>query len=271
MSDEMPVEKRCIRCDEVKPIEEFHKHKKQKDGHHYYCKKCIAARQTTTTERKREYNRAYHKAHAEERREYNRTYQAANVEKIRELKRAYREANADAIREYNRAYHEANRDKIAERIRTQRAANPEKQRERMKAWRDANPDKIREYSRLYYSSEMNKTRYTANPDLYAVGTHRRRAKRYGATGSFTIQQLRAMRKAQDGICIYCQIQHSPYHLTIDHIIPMSRGGSNDISNISLACRTCNFSKNDKLLSEWIDRWYEHGNGKGDSPEDKSEQ
>lgn len=50
----------------------------------------------------------------------------------------------------------------------------------------------------------------------------------------------------DGECQYCQ---APDATHIDHIVPRSKGGSDDIGNLILACRSCNFRKNNGLISE----------------------
>lgn len=53
-------------------------------------------------------------------------------------------------------------------------------------------------------------------------------------------------------CWYCGCKVStPNNLTIDHIFPRSKGGSNDIDNIFLVCKNCNSSKGDKDLIEWF--------------------
>jgi hypothetical protein len=49
-------------------------------------------------------------------------------------------------------------------------------------------------------------------------------------------------------CVYCGETEADLH--IDHIVPISRGGTNDESNLATACATCNSSKRDKMLSEW---------------------
>lgn len=51
-------------------------------------------------------------------------------------------------------------------------------------------------------------------------------------------------------CSYCEITDVP--LEIEHITPKSRGGSNRISNLCLACRTCNEEKDSMLLAEWLE-------------------
>jgi 5-methylcytosine-specific restriction endonuclease McrA len=47
-------------------------------------------------------------------------------------------------------------------------------------------------------------------------------------------------------CVYC---HSTRNLTIDHIIPKSRGGGDTYSNLVSACNYCNTKKGNKLLEE----------------------
>jgi 5-methylcytosine-specific restriction endonuclease McrA len=49
-------------------------------------------------------------------------------------------------------------------------------------------------------------------------------------------------------CAYCGITNVP--LEIEHIVPKSRGGSNRVSNLTLACNKCNQSKGNKTASEF---------------------
>ena len=50
-------------------------------------------------------------------------------------------------------------------------------------------------------------------------------------------------------CQYCQHKFPPLELTIDHVIPKSRGGSNTWLNLVAACKSCNQKKGDKLLRD----------------------
>ncbi len=52
----------------------------------------------------------------------------------------------------------------------------------------------------------------------------------------------------DYTCTYCGSRG--VRLECDHVIPISRGGSNDDHNLVTACFKCNRSKRDKLVSEW---------------------
>jgi CRISPR/Cas system Type II protein with McrA/HNH and RuvC-like nuclease domain len=49
-------------------------------------------------------------------------------------------------------------------------------------------------------------------------------------------------------CIYCGSTHK---IEVDHIVPLSYGGSNEIENLQLACKRCNFEKRDSLLYYWL--------------------
>lgn len=62
------------------------------------------------------------------------------------------------------------------------------------------------------------------------------------------QIIRAIVFERDGYaCFYCGADKK---LEGDHIIPLSRGGSNVPANIATACRACNLSKGTKSLEEW---------------------
>lgn len=50
---------------------------------------------------------------------------------------------------------------------------------------------------------------------------------------------------------YCQYCGSEHDLTCDHITPLVLGGTNEPTNLTTACRSCNSSKGDKTLEEWV--------------------
>ena len=52
----------------------------------------------------------------------------------------------------------------------------------------------------------------------------------------------------DYTCQYCGVRGTK--LECDHKHPVARGGSHDDENLVTACRTCNHSKRDKLITEW---------------------
>ncbi|MFH2093048.1 MAG: HNH endonuclease signature motif containing protein [Pseudomonadota bacterium] len=58
------------------------------------------------------------------------------------------------------------------------------------------------------------------------------------------------RKCSTGICHYCQHRFSPKDLTMDHVIPLVRGGKSEKYNLVPCCKTCNTQKKQLLPSEW---------------------
>ncbi len=50
-------------------------------------------------------------------------------------------------------------------------------------------------------------------------------------------------------CVYCGSSEGE-KLTVDHILPISRGGTNALDNLATACKFCNTSKGTKTLVEW---------------------
>ena len=78
--------------------------------------------------------------------------------------------------------------------------------------------------------------------------HKRKAQKKAIGGAYTAQQIQEQYQRQKSRCYYCKVRLGNYH--VDHVIPLARGGSNDISNIVLACPLCNMHKHDKLPHEW---------------------
>lgn len=82
---------------------------------------------------------------------------------------------------------------------------------------------------------------------------RRRAKLSGAGGVYTWAEVMRLFLIFGRCCAYCgkQVDGQP---DPDHVVPLSRGGSNSITNILPCCRLCNCDKRDLLLAEWaVDR------------------
>lgn len=68
------------------------------------------------------------------------------------------------------------------------------------------------------------------------------------------RKLRATRwwrqKKASGLCYYCGRKFKPSELTMDHIVPLIRGGKSVKSNIVVACKECNNKKKYMLPIEW---------------------
>ena len=52
-------------------------------------------------------------------------------------------------------------------------------------------------------------------------------------------------------CVYCAAHLSPETATLDHVLPVSRGGSHAPGNLVIACHSCNQLKGDALPLEFF--------------------
>jgi 5-methylcytosine-specific restriction protein A len=71
------------------------------------------------------------------------------------------------------------------------------------------------------------------------------------------QKARDLRKTQwwkrrcsEGKCYYCGREVPPKELTMDHIVPIIRGGRSTRNNVVPACKDCNNKKKYSLPMEW---------------------
>jgi 5-methylcytosine-specific restriction enzyme A len=58
------------------------------------------------------------------------------------------------------------------------------------------------------------------------------------------------RRTAKGKCHYCGSPTLPQELTMDHIVPISRGGKSSRANVVPCCKTCNHTKKQLLPMEW---------------------
>jgi 5-methylcytosine-specific restriction endonuclease McrA len=165
---------------------------------------------------------------------YNAEYYAKNKEKFREHNRNWVENNREKLQEYMRQWRKNNKDKISVYRRewlNKSDENKEKQKQAIKLWAENNKERHLEIMRLV--------------------SMRRRVLKAGAEGSFTLKEFEDKCIEFGFRCAYCHTELSDFNVSIDHIVPLSKGGSNSIGNINPCCRTCNSSKNDLDLEEWL--------------------
>jgi 5-methylcytosine-specific restriction endonuclease McrA len=92
-------------------------------------------------------------------------------------------------------------------------------------------EKNRAYSRNYYYN---------NKDLFRL---RQRERDLKLTPAIPILNLREHVKRFHGICVYCGKPGN----SIDHVMPLSKGGKHEISNLVIACLPCNIRKSNKII------------------------
>lgn len=94
--------------------------------------------------------------------------------------------------------------------------------------------------------------YLNNPKEYKKSMgHKRRTLKLQAQGVFTPIEWEALKMKYRYMCLCCKKCEPEVKLTVDHIIPLSKGGTNDIENIQPLCGSCNSRKNTKIINYLI--------------------
>ena len=147
---------------------------------------------------------------------YNKDYRKKNAEKLKPIDAAYRKKHRTRIIKYLRKWklQHPNYDKLW------RAKNRKKKCANQRNYRQRHPEKIRVFNAVYASKKTK------------------------AGGSFTEKQWLKLCKTYDQRCLCCKRK---CHLTPDHIIPISKGGTSSITNIQPLCQPCNSSKGAKTI------------------------
>ena len=225
----------CSRCH--KPFDEAHEFKAC-DA----CRKKVRDCRHAHPEKPREQRRKHYEANREKENEYCRQYKKANKERMRELWVVWYQKNREYVLERAKLRREANPEVFRERERKWEKANPEKAREKVRRWREANPD---------YFKKWKQTNRQKN-NIY---THNRRARIRGNVGNLPYNAESILFEQQEGHCYLCG---KPLFLrfddpiSIEHKVPVSRGGYNDISNVALAHLSCNLKKQTKTDKEYLE-------------------
>lgn len=138
-----------------------------------------------------------------------------------------------------RDYYQANRESIREKQNKKVAENREAKRELDRDYYVNNQKTIRAKQKVYRE---------ANPEIKRALHQKRRAIKSGAEGKFTADEISVLLEKQRRMCALCACKlkksgENKFHM--DHIQPLSKGGTNWISNIQLTCPGCNLKKNAK--------------------------
>ena len=147
------------------------------------------------------------------------------------------------VQEYDRQYYENNANKKRESSQRWKKANTEKHRKSTSQWYKANKDRKRECDRLNYQKnprkvlDRNQRWREANLDKFRASNHRRRVHKLNNISE--PYDFKAICIHYDNRCVRCG-EEKP--LTVDHILPVSKGGPDIAENIQPLCKSCNSSK-----------------------------
>lgn len=148
----------------------------------------------------------------------------------------YARRNQAARKEYQRQWRLSKIDEIRaddrRRATEYRVAHPERRREINKAYRERNREKVR---------ASGKTWKMANKDKVTEVAAQRRARIAGAGGRLPRGTIKRLMEIQKHKCAYCHCDITKER-HLDHIIPLSKGGKHEFTNVQLLCPQCNLQK-----------------------------
>lgn len=166
----------------------------------------------------------------------NELWRKRQPEKARESVLRSRNKNRERINAKKRERYAANADEINRRNKLRHDAHPEKRRESDRRYRAENPDRYREKHR-----EISRRWEKNNPEKVSAAKYRRRC----TLGSFTAIELKAKFEEMGNKCAHCGTTEKK--LTVDHIVPLNKNGTNFIDNIQPLCGSCNSSKGARFI------------------------
>lgn len=179
-------------------------------------------------------------AELERKRQRERARRLANLEELRARSRAYTQAHPAENRARAKAWALANKARVRANRKRWVAAHREQLNGLNRKWRKNNAAKMREFIDVWKKK---------NPDKTRAQRFRDRSRREQARGFASAAQILERVHFYGDRCAYCDgaFEH------VDHVIPLSRGGTNWPANLRPACRSCNTSKGARSLQDFLIR------------------
>jgi 5-methylcytosine-specific restriction endonuclease McrA len=208
-------------------------------------------------------DKAVRNARARERRAGDPEHAAKVREYMRTYSKEWRLGRLERQRAYDNEWHKAARrkkrgDKFGKRRRKKTDAQIRATlRARKKRWHSKHKgewNRQRRQQRVAnpeHFAALERARYLRNPEARILAQHKVRAKRFGNLSYCSPDEWIALLKQHDFKCFYCHVLLTARTRTVDHKIPLARGGTNDIGNLAPACRSCNCRKHTMTDGEFI--------------------
>lgn len=261
------MEKRCNKCKAIKPLSDFHKLTKSKDGYQSKCKDCKKQYHLQNKERKSKKDKERYQENKEEIKKRTNQYYHENIEVIRERRKSYYHKNADDIKKKVKEWREENIDYVKNRKRKKYEENKNEILEKQREYYKDNKDKILERNSEYRKNNKTKIKnqkstFHKNKKDDSVYKYSRLI-RHNIWSSYKRNGFNKSKRTEK--ILGCTLnwffeewlndQYNPPKTHIDHIVPVSLAQNkgeifalNHFSNMQILNANDNLSKSNKYVS-----------------------
>jgi 5-methylcytosine-specific restriction endonuclease McrA len=167
------------------------------------------------------YRREWSRNNADHESQTRKKYYKINFDKISKQAKAWAKNHVDAIKRITKERYERNKEDI---------------KKKSSEYAKDNAEAVNEVHRKYYQKNIEHMR--AMRKVYSGN------RRSLVDGTYTLKEWQDLCDYYDNRCLKCGEQKK---LTVDHVIPISLGGSNTIDNLQPLCDYCNKSKGAKHI------------------------
>jgi len=180
-------------------------------------------------------------------------YYLENRELIIERVKKYAGKNKEKINKYRHKYYEKNKKSILKKNKIYTKNHLKECREQKKAYYKKNKEQKKEYDKKYGQLDIckvnrKKYRQSFRGQLFSK---KNQAKRRTAKYSITPEKVKRAFEKTNGVCPYCPAEITETSFSLDHIKPVSKGGTNHLNNLIGCCRSCNSRKGNLSLNEFL--------------------
>ena len=223
----------CRTCGEWKPLTAYYSNGAKGAD----CKECEKDRKrmqyAADPEAACERNRELRRNNPDRVKVWKQAYWQRHGEEVKVRARQKRRENPERFREHDRNKWSKNRERMQALSRQRYARNREKNRERNSKYAEQHRAELRQYAREYYKK---------NRVYWKEKNHQRKALLKGSGGKYTLAEWQLLCDWFGNTCLACG---EKTFLTVDHVVPITKGGPNTIDNLQPLCNPCNNRKKTK--------------------------
>jgi|SRR2546421_8134635 len=224
--------KLCTKCNEVKCLGRMQTQKNKK-GEIVYSTRCRICTN--------KYKRQWSLKNPEKVKVSNDKWRKANPENV------YAKTHAEKMKAYKHEWYLANAERLNARAQERKEQINIRRMQRYHSQNDPNRYEKGVLARAKYAHQFAAWR-RAHPEVSRLHCKHRKARKRNGKGKYSLLEWQNLKAFYNHTCLCCGRSEPEIKLTADHIVPLSKGGTNTIDNIQPLCFSCNSRKHTKNIN-----------------------